>query len=86
MINIQLKRSGGILGKSLKASGDFDMDEPSVLKQVSGSAPVNDPAVRDGFTYQISINQGDFLSFDPSQIKGPLKKILSGLEDDLKAV
>ena len=73
-----------MLGKSLQASGNFDIDESIVMKQLSGSAPNNDPSVRDGFSYHISINKGDFLPFDLSQIKGPLKKILSGLEDDLK--
>ena len=85
MINIQLKRSGGMLGKSLQASGSFDIEEAMVTKQLTEMTVVKNPEMRDGFSYSISMNGGNFLPVDPAQIKGPLKKILNGLEDDLKA-
>ena len=85
MIKIQLKRSGGMLGKSLQASGSFDIEEAMVIKQLAEMTVTKNPEMRDGFSYSISINGGSFLPIDPAQIKGPLKKILSGLEDELVA-
>lgn len=85
MITIQLKRSGGMLGKTLQASGSFDMEEAAVTKQLQSLTIESNTQMRDGFSYSISINDSNFLPVDPTQIKGPLKKILSGLEDDLKA-
>lgn len=85
MTSIQLKRSGGMLGKSLQASDNFDVEEESVMKQVLEMAVVKEPGLRDAFYYSISINGGNFVPVDITLLKGPLKKIVNALEDGLNA-
>lgn len=74
-----------MLGKSLQASGNFDVEEESVMKQVREMTPAKNSGLRDAFYYSISINGGDFVPVDIALLKGPLKKIVSTLEDGLKA-
>lgn len=74
-----------MLGKSLQASGNFDVEEASVMKQLQEMTFVKEPGLRDAFYYSISINGGDFVPVDITLLKGPLKKIVHTLEDGLKA-
>ncbi len=85
MISIQLKRSGGQLGKSLSASREVDLEEGDVVKQLKEIAPVANPQARDDFHHSISINGGESFPIDMSLLKGNLKKIITALENDLKA-
>lgn len=84
MISIQLKRSGGQLGKSLTAKRDVDLEEADVVKELKELAPAANPQARDDFHHSISINGGESFPVDMSLLKGNLKKIITGLEDDLK--
>jgi hypothetical protein len=84
MTSIQLKRSGGQLGKTLQASMDIDMDEKELLKQLKEVDPSQNPLARDEFSYQIIINEKKIYPIDITQLKGKLKKIVSKMEDDLK--
>jgi hypothetical protein len=85
MIQLQLKRSGGQLGKSLRASREVDMDEAAVIKELKAMAPVTNPQARDDFHHSISVNGGESFPIDTSLLKGNLKKIITELEDDLQA-
>ena len=84
MIQIEMKRSGGLLGKTLQSSGSFEIDEEQINKQIAGLTPSDNPQMRDGFLYSIRINDTTAVSIDPSLAKGAFKKILNTLEDDLK--
>ena len=74
-----------MLGKSLQASGNFDVEEESVMKQLREMTVVKEPGLRDAFYYNISINGGDFIPVDITLLKEPLKKIVHILEGGLKA-
>ena len=84
MISIQLKRSGGQLGKSLHATRDVDLEEADVVKELKQIAPAANPQARDDFYHSVSINGGESFPIDMSLLKGDLKKIITGLENDLK--
>ena len=84
MIKIQLNRSGGMLGKNLKAVSHIDIDEKVIIKKLTMAAPVQNPYARDDFNYSINVNEKEF-PVDVSLLKGELKKIINKLEDNLKA-
>lgn len=75
-----------MLGKTLQASGSFDIDEELINQEIAALAPTNNSQMRDGFLYSVCINGNTPVSIDPSLAKGPLKKILNSLEDDLRSV
>ncbi|WP_276132502.1 hypothetical protein [Polluticoccus soli] len=85
MVKLQLKRSGGLLGKTLQASGSYDVDEKEVIEQLKALAPVEDKRVRDELYYSITVNDGEAFYVDATQTKGRLKKIIEELEGKLKA-
>ncbi|HLO82164.1 MAG TPA: hypothetical protein VK166_14460 [Chitinophagaceae bacterium] len=85
MTHIQLRRSGGQIGKTLQASKDIDMDEMELINSLKQIAPVHDPQMRDDFSYKVVVNRQKSFPIDISQLKGKLKKIVRELEDDLKA-
>ncbi len=72
-----------MLGKTLHASGSFDIEEEQLNQQIAELAPSDNPQMRDGFLYSIRINGNTAVSIDPTLAKGSLKKILNSLEDDL---
>lgn len=84
MTHIQLKRSGGQIGKTLQASMDIDIDEKDLVKQLKEVAPVQNTLARDGFSYNIVVNEKKTYPIDITQLKGKLKKMISKMEDDLK--
>jgi hypothetical protein len=83
MTRIQLRRSGGQIGKTLQASLDIDMDEKELVKQLKEVAPVQNPLARDGFSYNIIVNDKKTYPIDIAQLKGKLKKLISKMEDGL---
>ena len=86
MVKLQLKRSGGLLGKTLQAAGSYDVDEKEVIEQLKALAPVEDNRVRDELYYSIIVNDGQAFDIDATQTKGRLKKIIEELEGKLKAI
>jgi hypothetical protein len=84
MITIQLKRSGGQLGKTLQATHQVDMDEEEIIKKLKAVTPVSNPQARDDFYYSIIVNRKKTFPIDRTLLKGKLKKIVEELEDDLK--
>ncbi len=85
MTHIQLRRSGGQVGKTLQASKDIDMDENDLINNLKQILPVHDPLLRDDFSYKIVVNGKKTYPIDVSQLKGKLKKIVNALEADLSA-
>lgn len=83
MTHIQLRRSGGQIGKTLQASMDIDMDEKELVKQLKEVAPVQNPLARDEFSYNIIVNEKKTYPIDITQLKGKLKKLISKMEDGL---
>jgi hypothetical protein len=83
MIKIQLNRPGGMLGKSLQSSDQFELDEAKVVAQLQKNVATKDPLVRDGFHYSITINEGKSFVVDVNSLKGGLKKANEKLEEDL---
>lgn len=84
MIKVQLKRSGGMLGKTLQSSAKVDMDETEIIKKLKAVAPAKNPYARDEFYHSITVNNKKTFPVDMAMVKGNLKKIIEGLEDDLK--
>ena len=84
MIKIELKRSGGILGKSLQADAEIDMPEEAVIKKLKAFAPVDNPDARDNFYHSITVNENQTFPVDMNLLKGKLKKIVTELEANLK--
>lgn len=84
MVNIQLKRSGGQLAKTLQASRELDMDEAAIIKKLKALAPADNPQARDELYYTIVINKKESFPVDPALIKGSLKKVIADLEKQLK--
>jgi hypothetical protein len=84
MTQIQLKRSGGQIGKTLQSSLDIDMDEKELIKQLKEVAPLQNTLARDVFSYNIIVNEKKTYPIDITQLKGKLKKMISKMEDDLK--
>lgn len=74
-----------MLGKTLQASASFDLEESAIIDQLAKSSPANNPNLRDAFSYRLSINKGEPISFDPALLKGSLKKVVGTLEDQLTA-
>jgi len=85
MTKIELKRSGGLLGKNLQATRQVDMDEDAIIKQIKDIAPVDNPYAMDYFYHSITINESQTFPIDMSLLKGKLKKIVAELEANLKA-
>jgi hypothetical protein len=84
MTHIQLKRSGGQIGKTLQSSMDIDMDEKDLISGLNQFAPVKNPLARDEFNYYIVVNGNKSFPIDIAQLKGRLKKIVNKLENDLR--
>ena len=85
MTKIELKRSGGLLGKSLQAARQVDMDEHAIIKKLKNIAPADNPYARDDFYHSITINENQTFPIDMGLLKGALKKIITELEGDLKS-
>ena len=85
MIKIELKRSGGLLGKSLQAARQVDMDEEAIIKKLKSIAPVDNPYARDDFYHSITLNGKQSFPIDMGLLKGNLKKIITELESNLKS-
>lgn len=83
MTTIQLKRSGGQLGKMLTATKDVDMPEEEIVNKLVTAAPQKNALARDEFYYSIVINNRTY-PIDRSLLKGGLKKIVDDLENNLK--
>jgi hypothetical protein len=83
MTHIQLRRSGGQIGKTLQASMEIDMDEKELVKQLKEVAPVQNPLARDAFSYNIIVNEKKTYPINITQLKGKLKKLISKMEDGL---
>jgi hypothetical protein len=84
MVTIQLRRSGGQLGKTLQATHQIDIDEEDIIEKLKAVAPVNNPDARDDFYYSVTINKKKAFPIDITLLKGGLKKIISTLENNLK--
>jgi hypothetical protein len=83
MINIRLKRSGGLLGKTLQAERHIDMEESDAVHELIKAAPEINPQERDGFHHSISINGGKTYPVDMALLEGDLKNVISSLENEL---
>lgn len=84
MIKIQLKRSGGQLGKSLQSTREVDIVESQIIKALQEVAPEKNPLSRDSFHYSITINDNQTFPIDLTRLKGELKKLVSELDKSLK--
>lgn len=82
-MNIQLTRSGGMLGKALQASGQFDVDEESITEQIKSLAPVENKGARDSFYYSLVINDEETYKIDITKATGEIKRIIDTLEENL---
>jgi hypothetical protein len=85
MIQIQLKRTGGFMGKAMQVSREVDMKEDALIKKLTKLAPVENPMARDDFNYSIIINGEKTFPIDMTLIKGSLKKLLQEMEENLIA-
>lgn len=84
MTTIQLKRSGGQLGKTLRSTLQVNMDEEELIEKLKAAAPENNPNERDALYHSVTINKKKTFPIDMALLKGNLKKIVSELEDKLQ--
>ncbi len=84
MVTIELQRSGGLMGRSASARGEFDLDEDELAIKLKQAVRDPNPKARDDFYYTMVINQKKQFAVDAGKLKGELKKIFSKLEDELK--
>ena len=83
MVRIQLKRSGGQLGKTLQSATEVDMPESELMKSLLEVVPRENPMARDAFHYSITLN-GQTFPIDIARLKGTLKKVVHELDENLK--
>lgn len=84
MIKIELKRSGGMLGKTLQAESHVDMDEQLVVQTLKNIPASDNPDARDDFYHSITINENQTFPVDINLLKGKLKKVVTALQSNLK--
>lgn len=83
MVEIELQRSGGFMGRSASAQDRFDIDEALLLAKLKSASRDPNPMARDDFYYTLLIN-GKPYDVDPGKLKGDLRKIFNKLEDKLE--
>jgi hypothetical protein len=84
MVHIKLVQSGGQLGKNLQASTQVNLKEEDLVKKLKAIAPIDNSFARDDFYHSITINGKKKFPIDITLLKGSLKKIVEGLEENLK--
>jgi hypothetical protein len=85
MITIKLKRTGGFMGKSIESTRILDISEDVFIKKLTKVASTENVAARDDFNHSITINGSKTFLIDMALLKGSLKKIIEGMEDELKS-
>lgn len=84
MITIQLKRSGGLLGKTLQATKEVKMEEGDLIRKLKAAKPAANSLARDDFYYQVIVNNKKKFEVDINLLKGTIGKLLEGMVGELR--
>ena len=80
---IQLIRSGGLMGKIMKAQTEMNLTEQDLEELIGQLGSEKNKNARDAFHHTLIIGTKKF-AFDPEKIKGKFRKMIRELEDNLK--
>jgi hypothetical protein len=83
MVKIQIRRTGGFMGKTMEATKEVDLNKDTLLKKLVKILPTENPMARDSFYYNISIDDEKDFPIDITLAKGSLKKLLEDMEENL---
>ena len=85
MTKLRLNRTGGLLGKMLRAEAETEIDIDEIIKLLKASAPLANPLQRDSFHYSVTINDHT-LPVDITRLEGKLGLLVSEMEGRLRSV
>ena len=85
MIAIAWKRSGGLMGRTLQAQGEVDLQPGDLERALTRAGRKPQPKARDLLT-DVLVVEGKEYPVDIERIKGPLKKELDRMEAELRPI
>ena len=85
MISIAWKRSGGLMGRTLEATGEVDLQPGELERALQRAERVPQEQARDQFA-DVLVVGGKAYPVDIERIRGPLKKVLDRMETELRPI